>query len=62
MLSVSPCTSGLLIIRLNGFWQIVMNDIPYIWLIDTHTERDRCTDNVYIVMNEFILDFLPHLI
>ncbi len=61
-LSVTARTTGLLVVTLDALRDIVVDHVPDIGLVDTHAKRDSGTDNIHIVVDEGVLDLLPHLL
>ena len=55
ILSVTPCTSCLLIIILHTLRHIVMNHISHIGFINPHSKCIRCNNNGSSVVNKIIL-------
>ena len=53
--TVTPGTPCLLIIALQTFGNIVVDHIPNIWLVNTHTKRNRRHDHIHFLIEERIL-------
>src|SRR5688572_10213187 len=53
--SISACPSGFLVIVLYALGNVIMDNKPYIQLIDAHTESNRCHDHLDILVKEHIL-------
>ena len=57
-LSFTPVSSGtscFLIISFQTFRNVIVNDITYIGLINTHTESNGCHNHIYFLHQEVIL-------
>src|SRR5690606_9033802 len=59
--SISSGTAGLLVIILDGLWNVIMNYKTNVWLIDSHPEGDGGNDHLYILAEELILPLGPQL-
>ena len=55
--SVASGASGLLVIALQIFRQIVMHNKTHVWFIDAHSERDGGSDHAHVVAQKCILMF-----
>jgi hypothetical protein len=51
---VSSSSTGLLVVALEGLWDVVVDDIADVWLVDPHTESDCEGDAVDRKANQLI--------
>src|SRR5437867_7141113 len=53
--SIASGAPGFLVVAFDVFWQIIMDDIAHVWLVDAHSERDRRTNHAYFVAQKKLL-------
>ena len=60
--TVAARTPNLLVIALDVFRQVVVNDEAHVRFVDAHAKRNRRDDDLHVVTNEHLLVLCAHCI
>ena len=55
--TIAPCPAGLLIVTLDIFWQVVVNHIAYVRLVNAHAEGNSRANNPDFIAKKCLLIF-----
>lgn len=61
-LSVSACSSTLLIVVLKGFWERIMDNKSHVWFVDTHSKCNCCDDDLDFILHPHLLNLTPVIV